>query len=84
MFKLLLVIMQVKLKVVLWFHPYVVFTKKAINKWSHISETPPNQPDYPWFSKCTLNLGLEKPMPINPADMSHLPPSATGLKVGNV
>ena len=45
----------------------------------HISETPPNQPGYPWFSKCPLNLGLEKPILINSADMSHLPPSATGL-----
>ena len=39
----------------------------------HISEMPPNQPDYPWFSKCTLNLGLEKPMLINFVVMSHLP-----------
>ena len=23
------------------------FTKSAVNKWVHISETPPNQPDYP-------------------------------------
>ena len=55
------------------------FTKKAVNKWAYISEMPPNQPDYPWFSKCPLNLGLEKHMLINSADMSHLPPSATGL-----
>ena len=47
------------------------FTKKTVNKWAYISETPPNQPDYPWFSKCTLNLGLEKHMLINSADMSH-------------
>ena len=51
--------------------PKYCFTKKAVNKWPHISEAPPNQPDYPWFSKCTLNLGLEKPMLIN---------SATGRK----
>ena len=44
-----------------------------------ISETPPNQPDYPWFFKCSLNLGQEKPMLIKTADMSHLPLSATGL-----
>ena len=41
---------------------------------AYISETPPNQPDYPWFFKCALNLGQEKPMLINSADMSHLSP----------
>ena len=55
------------------------FTKSAVIKWAHISETPPNQPDYPWFSKCTFKLGLEKPMLINSTDMSHLTLSATGL-----
>ena len=54
--------------------PKCCFTKKGINKWAHISETPPNQLDYLWFSKCPLNLGLEKPILINSADMSHLPP----------
>ena len=43
-------------------------------EWPHTFETPPIQPDYPWFSKCTLNLGLEKAMLINSANMSHLPP----------
>ena len=62
--------------------PIFCFMKKAINKWVRISETPPNQPDYPWFSKDTLNLGLEKPMFINSAHMSHLPPSATDLIKG--
>ena len=53
--------------------PICCFTKKAVNKRTYISETSPNHPDYPWFSKCTLNLGLEKHMLINSADMSHLP-----------
>ena len=52
--------------------PMCCFTKSTVNKWVHISEMPPNQPDYPWFSKCTLNLGLEEPMLINFDDMSHL------------
>ena len=47
--------------------------KKCGKQWEHISETPPNQSDYPWFSKCTLNLNLVKPMLINSADISHLP-----------
>ena len=55
------------------------FYEKHRKKSAYISETPPNQPDYPWFPKCTLNLGLEKPMLINSTDISHLPPSATGL-----
>ena len=50
------------------------FIKKTVNKWAYISETPPNKPDYPCFSKCTLNLGLEKHMLISSADMSHLSP----------
>ena len=50
------------------------FTKSTVNKWAHISEMPLNQPDYAWFSKCTLNLVLEKPMLINPTDMSRLAP----------
>ena len=33
----------------------------------------PSQSDYPWFSKCTLKLGLEKPILINSADISYLP-----------
>ena len=61
--------------------PINCFTKCAVNKWAYISETPSNQPDYPWCSKGTLNLGREKPMLINSADMSHLPPSANGLKI---
>ena len=61
--------------------PICCFTKKVVNKRTYISETSPNHPDYPWFSKCTLNLGLEKHMLINSADMSHLPPSAIGLLV---
>ena len=52
----------------------MLFYKKVVNKWALISVTPPNQPDYPWFSKCTLNLSLEKHMLIN-----TYPPSATGL-----
>ena len=48
------------------------FTKTAVNKWVYISKTPPNQPDYKWFSKCTLDLSPEKPMLINSADMSHI------------
>ena len=51
--------------------PKLCFTKSAVNKWAYIPETPPNQPDYPWFLKCTLNLGQEKPMLINSADTSH-------------
>ena len=27
------------------------FTKSVVNKWAYISETHPNQPDYPWCSK---------------------------------
>ena len=54
--------------------PICCFTKKAVNKWAYISETPPNQPDYPWFSKCTLNFGLGEHMLINSTDMWHLPP----------
>ena len=54
--------------------PKCYFKKKGVNKRAHISETPANQLDYPWFSKCPLNLGLEKPILINSADMSHLPP----------
>ena len=50
------------------------FTKSAVNKSAYISEMPPNQPDYPWFLKCTLNLGIEKAMLINSISMSHLPP----------
>ena len=64
--------------------PICCFTIKAVNKWAYISETPPNQPVCPWFSKCALNLGLQRHMLINSADMSHyspppLPPSATSL-----
>ena len=59
--------------------PKLCFTKCVVSKWAYISETPPNLPDYPWLLKYTLNLGQEKPMLINPTDMSHLPPSATGL-----
>ena len=54
--------------------PICCFTRKAVNKWAYISETPPNQPDYPWFSKCTLNFGLGEHMLINSTDMWHLPP----------
>ena len=54
------------------------FTKSTVNKWAYISQTPANQPDYPCFFKCTLNIGQEKPMLINPADMSHLPPFSHG------
>ena len=50
------------------------FTKSAVNYMGTYLWTPPNQPDYPWFSKCTLKLGLEKPVLINSADMSHLTP----------
>ena len=61
--------------------PKCCSTKKDVNKWVHISETHPNQLDYPWFSKCPLNMELEKPIRINFAGMSNLPPpSATGLK----
>ena len=63
--------------------PKLCFTKIAVNKWGYVSEMPPNQPDYPWFLKCILNLGQGKPMLINSAGMPHLPspppPSATGL-----
>ena len=59
--------------------PKLCCTKSAVNKWAYISETPSNQPDYPWFLKCILILGLEKPILINSHNMSHLPPSATGL-----
>ena len=59
--------------------PKLCFTKSAVNKWAYISETPPNQPDNQWFLKYTLNLGHEKPMLINSADMSHLPPFTTDL-----
>ena len=53
--------------------PICCFTKKVVNTWAYISETPPNQPDYPWFSKCPLNLGLEKHMLINSADVTTTP-----------
>ena len=52
--------------------PKCYSTKKDVNKWVHISETHPNQLDYPWFSKCPLNMGLEKPLRINSAGMSNL------------
>ena len=54
--------------------PKCCSTKKGVNNWVHISETRPNQLNYPWFSKCPLNLSLEKPILINSVDMSHLPP----------
>ena len=54
--------------------PIFCFTKSAVNEWAHISKALPNQPDYPLFSKCTLNLGLENPVLINSIDMSHLSP----------
>ena len=54
--------------------PKCCFMKKGVNKWAHISEAAPNQLDYPWFFKSPLNLGLEKPILINSADMSHLTP----------
>ena len=57
--------------------PICCFTKIAVNKWAYISGKPRNQPDYLWFSKCAMYLGLEKHMLINSADMSHLTPSAT-------
>ena len=59
--------------------PKCCFIKKSVNKWTHNSETHSNQLDYPWFSKCPLNFGLEKGILINSTDMSYLPPSATGL-----
>ena len=49
--------------------PKICFTKSVIRKWAYNSEKPSNQPDY----TCTLNLGLEKTMLIDSADMSHLP-----------
>ena len=58
--------------------PKCCFTKKGVNKLAHISKMPHNQLDYSWFLKCLINLGLEKPLLINSADMSHLPPSAAG------
>ena len=54
--------------------PICCFTNKAVNKWAFISETSPNKPDYPWFSKCTLNFGLGEHMLINSANMWHLAP----------
>ena len=54
--------------------PICCFTKSGVNKWAHIPEMPPNQPDYPWFSKYTLNSGLDKPMLLNSTNMSHLLP----------
>ena len=48
------------------------FTKSAVNKWAYFSETSHNHPDYPQFLKWTLNLGQEKPMLINSANMSNL------------
>ena len=64
--------------------PICCFTKKVVNKWVYISETPPNQPDYPWFSKCKLNLVLEKHVFINSADMSHLPPFSHWSNMTNI
>ena len=64
--------------------PICCFMKKVVNKWVYISETPPNQPDYPWFSKCKLNLVLEKHVFINSADMSHLPPFSHWSNMTNI
>ena len=44
--------------------PKCCLTKKGLNKWACIAELPPNQSDYPWFSKLIL---------ANSPDMSHLP-----------
>ena len=35
--------------------PICCFTKSSVNNWVHISEMPPNQPDYPWILSLFLS-----------------------------
>ena len=52
--------------------------QKMANKW----KTLPDQPEHPSIQKTRINLGPEKPYPINSADMSRLPPPCASQSPG--